>query len=125
MFKALLLLPQGIAGAGTWLIWPIMGKSLLFQQADRKHLGPRAREWRGPPRPTQRNTSSARLEGSCAGSVAPNNTPWLPMCKQTSLLCTRQWQRGVRSFTLYQPSGTENRNTAACGRTVGSETSLH
>lgn len=110
MFKGLLLVPEGIARAamaqGSWLVWPIMGAFILFPAG--RQEAPGSKGWRtaGTRDPTQCNTSSARLEGSCAGSIALNSTPWLPACKQTYLRCTRH--RGVWAFILLQPRGTAN-----------------
>lgn len=106
MFKGLLLGPQGIARAATAQGWPIMDAFVLFPASRQEAPGSKGRRTVGARDPTQRNTSSARLEGSCAGSIALNSTPWLPTCKQTYLRCTRH--RGVRSFILLQPQGIEN-----------------
>ncbi len=84
------------------------GHIRTFPAGRQEAPGSKGRRMAGALGPTQRNTSSARLEGPCAGSAAPNSSPWLPACKQTYLLYTRQWHRGVRPFILLQPSGSEN-----------------
>lgn len=87
--------------------WSITAALVLFQQPDRKHLGPRAREWsRGGrrsaatlplgPHPTQHIISS-----TFEGSSGLNSTPRLPLCKQTQLLC------GQRRSSSLQPLSTE------------------
>lgn len=78
--------------------------SYFFQEADRKHLGPRAGNSGGSrPHPMQHIISSTRrilcrFHSSKQHSLAAH--------KQTYLRCTRH--RGVCSFILLQPRGTEN-----------------
>lgn len=112
MFKALLLVPQGIAGAATGARLTVdlahHGRIRTFPAGRQEAPGAKGRRTAGAPGPTQLNTSSARLQGSCAGSVALNSAHRLPVCKQTYLLRMRQQRRGVRACILPHPSGTEN-----------------
>lgn len=124
-FKALLLLPQGIAGAatarGSWLIWLIMGAFVLFQQADRKHLGPRGPEnSAGPPAPPRCNTSSARrilcrLQTALPGCLRVNKHP-------SSVHGSSAGEYAL-SF-CFDPRAPKTLRRTACGGTAGSETCL-
>lgn len=60
-----------------------------------------------PPPPPHRHPhpSSAPRDGSRADSLASDNTPWLPACKQTLLLTARLRPWGACSLVQRQPSG--------------------
>ena len=113
MFEALLLVPQGIAGEAaahsSWLTWSTISALSSRQTGSTWVRGtenghPPLSHW---PRP-KRNTSSARLEGSCAGSKQQSR---LHLRKQTYLLCNTG--EILLSCCLYTPSQRTQRNKCA------------